>query len=196
VRRYFHQALWCLAWCAVLTSALAQEEKIPPLRPPRPELRPSFWELHRWQMVLAVAVVLAAVGVWTRWRGRPKPVITIPPETVARNLLERLRSRPENLTVAAEVSRIVRRYVTAAFNLPPDELTAAELRRALEKSQVSPDLVSAISDFLQRCDEWKFAPVEATPPLGGVVTGACELIDKTEASRKQAVPVQQPQSVT
>src|SRR5204862_7846829 len=115
-----------LCWGAV--SALGQEGTIPALRPPRPELRPSFLEQHGWVVVLAVAVVLVAIARWARWRARSKPVVVVPPEALARTALENLRSRTEDVALAGEVSRILRRYVAAAFNLPPDELTPAELQ--------------------------------------------------------------------
>jgi len=176
-------------------AGLPAEEAIPALRPPRPELRPSFLDQYGWLVVVAVAVGCAAIAGWARWRARPKPVVILPPDALARNSLEGLRARTEDVALAAEVSRILRRYVTAAFNLPPDELTPAELQRALKDSRTSPDLVSAINAFLRRCDEWKFAPVPSCP-LRGVIGGALELIDKTEASRKQTIQAPQPQPVT
>jgi len=116
-----------------------------------------------------------------------------PPDVLARSALEALRGRPEDIALVAEVSGIFRHYVIAAFNLPPDELTTAELHRALQSHpQASAELVAEIIEFLSRCDEYKFAPAHPASPFDGVA-GALELIAKTEAQRKQAQQVLQPQ---
>ena len=173
--------------------ALAAEEPIPALRPPRAELRPSFWQQHGWWVAVAAIILLGAVAVWLRWRRRSPPVPVTPPDVLARSALEALRGRPEDIALVAEVSGIFRHYVIAAFNLPPDELTTAELHRALQSHpQASAELVAEIIEFLSRCDEYKFAPAHPASPFGAV-TGALELIAKTEAQRKQAQQVLQPQ---
>ena len=173
--------------------ALAAEEPIPALRPPRAELRLSFWQQHGWWVAVAAIIVLGAIAVWLRWRQRSTPVPVTPPDVLARSALEALRGRPEDIALVAEVSGIFRHYVIAAFNLPPDELTTAELHRALQSHpQASAELVAEIIEFLSRCDEYKFAPAHPASPFGAV-TGALELIAKTEAQRKQAQQVLQPQ---
>ena len=50
--------------CILLFSnfAFGAQEEIPPLRPPRPELHPSFWSRHGWLIVIAVLFVFAALG--------------------------------------------------------------------------------------------------------------------------------------
>src|SRR6059036_3471014 len=78
---------FCLAWLACGLNAsygLAAEEPIPALRPPRDELRASFWEQHGWVVVLAVVLVLAALAVWLMWVRRPTPGPIQPPVAIAR----------------------------------------------------------------------------------------------------------------
>jgi hypothetical protein len=175
-------------------SVFGAEEAIPPLRPPRPALPPSFWAEHAWVVAVAAIVLLAGVAVWLNWLRRPKPVIITPPEVLARSAFESLRSRPEDVTLIAEVSHIFRHYVIAVFGLPPEEMTTTELQKALQSHpRAEPDLVSAMVSFLRRCDEWKFAPAPLVPE-SGVVATALELWEKIEAQRKAAPKVLQPQS--
>ena len=89
------------------------------LSPPHPEMPPTFWEQHgAWLIVAAVALLaLASLAVW--WWLRPKPPVVLPPEVAARQELEVLRRRTEDGKMISEVSRVLRRYVAAAFELPP-----------------------------------------------------------------------------
>jgi hypothetical protein len=166
-------------------SALAADDKIPPLLPPHSELEPTFWAQHRWQFIGggATILILMALGVWLL--RRPKPVVVEPPAVLARRALEPLRGRPEDGALVAEVSRIVRRYVLSALNFPADELTTTEFRALLlSRPQINPEMAESVGDFLRRCDQWKFAPEPPTPQLGAVA-GALELVEKVEQSRWQ-----------
>jgi len=183
-----------LILCSIFpcTSALAAGEEIPPLKPPRPELSPS--SQHGWIAAVAVVVALGVIAFWIAWRRRAKPVTLTPPEVLARSALEALRGKTDNEMLVADVSRILRHYVIAAFSLPPDELTTTELQKALQlQSQAPPELSAAIIDFLRRCDEWKFAPV-SNPARLDPVACALELLEKTEAHRKQPASAVQPKS--
>ena len=172
------------------SSALcAAEGPTSPLpRPLRTELHPSFWAQHGGMIMLAAILTVGVVGLCI-WRlRRPKPIIVIPPEALARSALESLRGRTEDGALVSDVSRIFRHYVISTFQLPPDELTTGELQKALQPpAHANAELVDGIIDFLRACDEWKFAPLRSgaggTPaPL--TVAGALELIGKIEARRK------------
>src|SRR5437588_4711144 len=92
----------------VAATAFGAEEAIPSLRPPRDELRASFWQEHGgWVVVIAIILAVAAT-VWARWNRRPKPAIVQSPEVVARAALEPLRGSAEDSALVAKVSRIVR----------------------------------------------------------------------------------------
>src|SRR5579872_4322497 len=164
----------------VSISALAAEEEMPSLRPPHGELRPSFWEQNGWRVALAAALALAAAAFWIHWLRRPKPAVVLSPGTLARRDLEFLRGRPEDAALVVEVSRIIRHYVISALNLPPDELTTAEIRQALQ-THPQPDaaLFAEITNFLSQSDERKFAPVPPAAPMSAV-TIALVLIEKVE----------------
>jgi hypothetical protein len=170
----------------VSTARLGAADEIPGLRPPRAELRPTFWEQHGWQIAIAIIVVTGAIALWLKWVRRPKPAIVTPPGGIARSALEMLRGRMEDTALVAEVSRIFRRYVIAAFLLPPDELTTDELQRAFRlHPKTSAEMAASIIEFLRRCDEAKFAPAPSTTALGAV-GGALELLEKIEGRQKEA----------
>ena len=179
--RLFLHSLFCIL--PSLTVAAAEEE-IPKLAPPCPVLPPTFWEQHGSTLLLAslAALLLVALVVW-RWL-RPKPAAVIPPEVMARQALELLRSRPEDGAALSQISQILHRYFRAAFGLAPGELTTAEFCQTLAVDKnVGPQLAAAAGYFLRECDARKFSPA-ATPPLGAA-TRALELIAQAEARRAE-----------
>ncbi|MDB6065511.1 MAG: hypothetical protein JWR26_1719 [Pedosphaera sp.] len=160
---------------------IATDGKIPPLHPPHDALQSSYWEQHRWPILItAGGAVLALAALSTVLLMRSKSVVVTPPVALARRALESLRGRQEDGQVLMEVSRIVRRYINFAFGFPPAELTTAETQQALQShSKINPELAAGITDFLHRCDISKFAP---GPPAGqiGAVARALELVEKVE----------------
>jgi hypothetical protein len=158
-------------------------DEIPALRPPHAEMAPTFWEQHSVAVVVCMGLFLILVGVAIWFLTRPKPPVVVPPEVLARKALEPLGQRPEDGALLSEVSHILHQYVTAAFNLPPEELTTAEFCRAIAgHEQIGPELSAALSEFLQKCDQRKFSPPAPAPPLS-VVDQALKLIDQAQARR-------------
>ncbi len=155
------------------------------LSPPHPELPPTIWEQYgAWLVVAAVALLaLASFAVW--WCLRPKPPVVLPPEVAARQELEALRQRTEDGKMLSEVSRVLRRYVAAAFELPRDEFTTSEFGRTLAGNEkIGSDLAVAVGEFLRRCDELKFGPSISPTPMGAAAH-ALELVKRGEARRAQ-----------
>ena len=178
-------------------AALAAEDHIPALHPPRPELRPGFLSQYGPWLAIVAIVVVATIAFWLRWRQRPKPILVTPPDLLARSALKALSGQTEELGLVVEVSRILRHYVIEAFGLGPDELTTSELQQALQtpalpgtRGVASPEFVAQLIGFLRRCDQWKFAPVTSASASGvgvqgsGLVAAALNLIDKSEAEKK------------
>ena len=173
----------CYCVCAVPWSWLQAGETndaIPPLRPPRAELPPSFWEQHGSALVGA-GILLGLIFVVAIWfLTRPKPPVLIPPAVVARQALQSLAAAPETGAVLSQASQILRHYVTAAFALPPGEMTTTDFCQALAAHRaVGPELTAALADFLHRSDKRKFAPGTTLPPLEAVAE-TLSLIERCE----------------
>jgi hypothetical protein len=178
------------AFCTLATRAATNSsslDEIPPLRPPRGELAPTFWDQNGFWVALFAALALALVCILLWWLTRPKPEDMVPPLIRARRSLEPLRQRPEDGQVLSQISQILRHFFATTFSLPPGELTTSEFCQAIQTAdQVGPELSENVSHFLQQCDERKFALSPPQPPLRAV-DRASELIDQAEARRVAAV---------
>jgi hypothetical protein len=155
------------------------------LLPPYGELPPTYWEQNGTAVIAAtlVFVALASFVVW--WLLRPRPAVIVPPEAQARHALIPLLHRVEDGGVVSQVSQILRRYVIAAFKLPPGEPTTSEFCRAIEiNSDISPELSSSLADFLRVCDERKFSTQPPAESIGAAPR-ALELVALAEARRAQ-----------
>jgi hypothetical protein len=174
---------FCLPLILFAASAPAQPHS--GLLPPRGEIGPTFWEQHAWLVILVAFFIVLALTALLIVFTRPNQNEIVPPEIAARRALQARLNRPADGTLIMEVSRIFRRYLVFAFNLPPDELTTAELSHALQSlPQVEPALAAEIGDFLRQCDEDKFSP-PALPPHVDVATRALALLEKIKTRRRQ-----------
>ena len=161
-------------------------DAIPPLRPPHAEMPPTFWEQYGLWVVLFGILLLALVCAAAWFLSRSRPPEVVPPEDQARRALEPLRQQPEDGALLSRVSQVLRRYVAAAFELPPGELTTAEFCRATAShARIGPELSAALSEFLRQCDQRKFSPPAPAPPLSAVAQ-ALQLIHLAEARRSQS----------
>ena len=174
-------ALFVVAAHALPSSKPADE--IPPLAPPLPEIQPAFWEQHAVLLGACVFVALALIGFALWLLLRPRPAQPVPPELVARNELAKLAALPETGDVLSHTSQTLRRYVAAAFNLPPGEMNTAEFCAAVrEHAGIGPEVSTAFGEFLRGCDERKFSPTPAPNPLASVGR-ALALVELAEARR-------------
>jgi hypothetical protein len=156
---------------------------IPALAPPYGELPPTFWEQYETAIIVGGLILLASGLVYLRFRLRPAAPVVLAPEIVARQALSACSSRPEDGALLSEISRIVRRYASAAFALPADEVTTAEFcARLAANESVGADLAGRFAQFFHECDDRKFAPRPASSPLHAI-TRASELIALGEARR-------------
>jgi hypothetical protein len=204
-----------LIFSAMTAFAQVDTNDLPALAPARSELPPTFFERREltpayWSqpctiimvggivsIVLAGAICILFVPI--------KPMV-LPPETVARQALEKLQNQPEGGKILSEVSQILRRYVSVAFELPAAELTTAEFCTALAANeQIGTEAATSISSFLRECDERKFSPAVRSsaftrpgPPEGGTpnllppintATRALELIALAESRCLRSAPV-------
>jgi hypothetical protein len=169
----------------VLFAAAVEEEPIPGLQPPRGLVPPGLWDQYSVWIIVGGAMLLFLLGIALWLLLRPKPPIVISPEAQARYLLAGLSQQTETGSVLSRVSYAVRSYFGAAFALPEGEMTTSEFCRALNAApEPGPDLKSRVCGFLGECDERKFAPSPAAPPMGAVVQ-ALNLVEQAEARRAQ-----------
>jgi hypothetical protein len=145
---------------------------LPALAPPYGEIPPTFEERFNpatksGQAIFIFIVVLAVLLFFVIWKKlHPPPPPTLPPEIVAREALAKLLRQPEDGKLLSEVSQILRRYVIAAFELPPGEFTTGEFTTALAGSEkIGAELAQTISNFLRECDERKFSAGNASNPF-------------------------------
>ena len=171
---------------------LTKPDPPPKLRPPRPEIAPSFWEQHPgeiWQQHKAIIILLAllllglvAGLVW--YFLRPRPSLIVPPGVRARKELEKLKSEPENGALLSHVSQVLRRSIAEMFSLPPHEMTTSEFCQVIGgQPKIELELGSQIGSFLRNCDELKFAARPARPPFGAV-TQALGIIERADAASR------------
>lgn len=153
------------------------------LQPPHDLLLPGFWEQYHWSILIVGAglLVLAVAFVWVLCR--PKPPVVVPPEVTARQALQPLLRQTEDGAVLSQVSQALRRYVAAAFRLPPGEMTTTEFCRLVERQdEIGQELGTVLCAFLRECDERKFAPTEMPPGIG-TVPRALQLVEALQARR-------------
>jgi hypothetical protein len=150
----------------------------------RAELPPTFWERHALGIgVYSVqAVLLLAFISWLVFKRRRPSVVPIEAQTRAE--LEALRAAPITGETLSRMSRCVRRYFVAAFQLPPREYTTADFCTTLERqSQLGAGLAEETAAFLRETDVRKFAPGGAGEP-GDAVRRAMQLVDAAERRRE------------
>jgi hypothetical protein len=159
-------------------------DKMPPLRPPRGLLLPSFWELHGGKVMGGAVAALLGIGGLIWWRRRPRPVLPEPPEVTARRALESLRGRTEDAALMTLVGRGLCRYVQAILALAPEEWTTEQLLAAVrQSSSIPPDSVNALAGLLRECDTRAFAPWPPPAPPA-LVERALQLVNRLEQERR------------
>jgi hypothetical protein len=168
--------------CYAAANAERENETLK-LIPPHAELPPTFGEQYGAWVVVAVVGLLVLVGAVLWLILRPKPSIPVPIEILSRKELEVLRQRSEDGQVLSQVSRVLRRYFAGAFELPADELTTSEFCRVIAAHEkIGPELAARVGEFLQRCDELKFAPTSSPTQVVAAVR-ALQLVELGEARR-------------
>ena len=85
----------------------------------------------------------------------------------------------------SSVSQILRRYVIAAFELPPGEFSTTEFRQLVSANEkIGAELANALSEFMRQCDEQKFSGADAAGPTDAAPR-ALELVARGETRRAQ-----------
>jgi hypothetical protein len=134
-------------------------------------------------------LALVAVVLWFALRPGAPPLLPAP-ATQARSALLALQAQPEDSASLTHISRALRQYLTVTFWLPPLEMTTQDFCACLAAHErIDPVLAAELGGFLRSCDERKFAPDAARPPLHAA-SRAMDLVDKAEIMRSG--PASQP----
>ena len=173
-----------LFWLALTAHAQFGDE-VPPLEPARPEMPPTLWEQFGLMFVVVVVGFHVLVGLLIWWVVKPRPRVPVPIAVQARRELAALREHPQDSRTLSAISRTVRRYFLAAFQLPADEVTTADFSRLLlEQKRIGAELVGCVVGFLQECDVAKFAPKGGGSP-GDSIARALDLVEQGERRRAE-----------
>jgi hypothetical protein len=163
---------------------------IPDLQPIEQLLPPTFWEQHRYTILLGswLTVVIAVALVW--WLRHARPVVKLPPAEIARIGLQKLESGPDNGYLAGVVLKALREYLCAAISiLPRGELTVDEIIPQLQKEKtLPPELKEEIATLLRQCEQRQFFSGRLETP-GKLATRTLDLIGKIEAMRIESTTV-------
>ena len=151
-------------WTDVLKDLRQLPPPAEPVKPPAPLSRSLLW----WGLGLgALLSVALGVSVWLLRGKKPTPPLT--PAQWALNELDRierlgLAGPDETGWFPAELSGVVRRFLSERYGLPAPQQTTAEFLRTMRNTpDLSDDLRQTVKELLERCDLAKFAALR-TPP--------------------------------
>ena len=159
---------------------LGGPDEIPPLRPPKPEMPPGFWEQHGLLVSVTGLVILVLLILLWRMVSRPRPPVIPAPATVARQSLEPLRHQAGDAVLSTHVSGILRTYLIRALGLPDEQLTSIELSARLGSHPgVTPHVATAAAELLRGMEHQRFN-ADSINADATVVQRALALIDQVE----------------
>jgi hypothetical protein len=139
-----------------------------------------------WQLLIVVALAVAAFLLWRWWKNRKLNIVLPPPVPAhvrARQKLAEalaLITQPKPFVIA--VSDTARTYLEERFNFHAPERTTEEFLRELVGTKLlTPDQKSSLGNFLASCDLVKFAKYEpGENELRALHSSAERLVEETE----------------
>ncbi len=163
---------WSLAIPIEVALVLPDTSGLAPIKPIIEE--PARWtDYLPWMIVAGIVVVLALWLWWWQRRGRPRPAAAgpppRPPHELALEALDRLRKRKlwqqgQVKEYYFELSRILRAYLEARYDILALESTTGEIMAALRQKGVLPEeRLTWLHRSLQLADMVKFAKAEPEP---------------------------------
>ncbi|RMD76239.1 MAG: hypothetical protein D6818_00550 [Bacteroidetes bacterium] len=163
---------WSLPIPIEVSLVLPDTSGLAPIKPIIEE--PARWtDYLPWLVVAGLVVLLALLLWWWRRRSQPRPAAPAPPprppHELALEALERLRKRRlwqqgQVKEYYFELSRILRAYLEARYDILALESTTGEIIAALRQKGVLPEARLAwLHRTLQLADMVKFAKAEPEP---------------------------------
>lgn len=163
---------WSLAIPIEVALVLPDTSGLAPIKPILEE--PARWtDYLPWIIVAGIVVLLALLLWWWQRRGQPRPTAPAPPprppHEVALEALDRLRKRKlwqQGLVKEYyfELSRILRAWLEARYDILALESTTGEIISALRQKGVLPEeRLAWLHRTLQLADMVKFAKAEPEP---------------------------------
>ena len=152
-----------------------------------------WWGIFRW-VLLAIVLLLLAVGGWYLWRWYQKnrkpeeepidPELLRPADEAALEKLDEIKAQKiwkdgKVKEYQTELTDVVREYISRRFDVQSTEKTSDETLRAM-KPLIEKDLFSKLSKMLQLADLVKFAKWHTTPDENEMaLTTAYEFVQET-----------------
>ncbi len=125
-----------LLMSALPLCAQTSTNALPALAPAYGEMPPTFWEQHETAMIVGGFAILAfGISVFARDASARNSRSFCRRKFWRAQALAKLLRQPEDGKLLSEVSQILRRYLIAAFELPPVEMTTAEFCAALAANE-------------------------------------------------------------
>jgi hypothetical protein len=174
----------------MITNSTAQTAN--DIRDIKPPIEISSGYAWLWQLLIVLAVAVAAYLLWRWWKNR-KTDIVLPPPVPAhvrakRKLAEALAliAQPKPFVVA--VSDTARAYLEERFNFHAPERTTEEFLRELAGTKLlMPEQKESLGNFLASCDLVKFAKYEpGENELRELHSSAVRLVEETEPVESKA----------
>ena len=139
-----------------------------------------------WQLLILLAIAVAAFLLWRWWKNRKLNIVLPPPVPAhirAKQQLEQalaLITQPKPFVIA--VSDTARTYLEERFDFHAPERTTEEFLRELGGTKLLlPEQTESLGGFLASCDLVKFAKYEpGKNELRGLHSAALRLVEETE----------------
>jgi len=178
-------ALYLALWGSVAPALAQSGEDVPPLRPARPEIPPSYWEQHWVAIGAGSALAIVVLAFLLRLLLKPKPRVPVPIEVQTRDELEKLRSTTDSGRRLSRISQCLQKYFIAAYELPGAEYTTSDFSSLITtREEIGQGLAQDVSEFLRASDFVKFAGSKKAG-VNDPVTRALELVEESERRRSE-----------
>lgn len=155
---------------------------------------PWAWPAPKWLIAMGLAglVVVAALVLWRRRRGRERVEIPIPADVWARRqiaalLADELLEMDKVQEFYYRISAIVRGYIERRFDVSAPEMTTEEfLAATASDNRFGDDSATELDNFLSACDMVKYAKHLPGPSECEAVLEAAR--DFVERTRERVAP--------